>query len=95
MNVKKLMICFNTIFMIAGTVLGSALTQKAVQLAYVQRGYMAIGGEWLVFLIVLLIFDFIRNIVQFIIRLIRIIKEDDKETAKIVKFQTYVKRQRR
>lgn len=95
MNAKKMIICFNIIYMLTGIVLGSTLTKKAIQLAYIQRGYTAVGGEWLVWLIVLLIFDFVRSIVQFIIRMAKTIREDDREMAKIIEFQAYVKRQRR
>lgn len=83
------------VYMAVGVLLGSVLTKKAVQLAYIQRGYLAVGGEWLVWLIVLLIFDFVRSIVQFIIRMAKTIREDDREMAKIIEFQAYVKRQRR
>ena len=95
MNAKKMIICFDIIFLITGIVLGSVLTKNAVQLVYIQRGYVAIGGEWLVWLIVLLIFYFVRSIVQFIISMTKTIREDDKKTAKIIEFQAYVKRQRR
>lgn len=83
------------VYMAAGILFGSVLTKKAVQLAYMQRGYVAVGGEWLVWLIVLLIFYFVRSIVQFIISMTKTIRGDDKETSKIIEFQVYVKRQRR
>lgn len=41
--------------------LGCVLTRKAVELAYLERGYKAVGGEWCVLPIILLAVEICRG----------------------------------
>lgn len=44
------------------TVLGCVLTRKAVETAYLERGYMAVGGEWLVLPVILMTVGLVRDV---------------------------------
>lgn len=44
------------------TVLGCVLTKKAVETAYLERGYMAVGGEWLVLPVILMTVGLVRDV---------------------------------
>lgn len=43
-------------------VVGIVLTRKAVECAYAERGYAAIGGEWFVLPMLLLVIELIRDV---------------------------------
>lgn len=43
-------------------VIGIVLTRKAVEFAYAERGYVAVGGEWLVLPVVLGLTHFAREL---------------------------------
>lgn len=43
-------------------VVGGFLTNKAVEYAFLQRGYIAVGGEWLILPTLLLIVQLVRNV---------------------------------
>lgn len=43
-------------------VVGSILTAVSVKSAYVERGYLAYGGEWLTLPLVLMVVRMVRNI---------------------------------
>ena len=64
-NIKVLSMCGNAIYLTASAILGIALTMKSVELARSIRGYVAVGGEWFVLLIVLLVSDLIKKFVVF------------------------------
>lgn len=48
----------NWIWLVAGLI----LTRKAVEFAYAERGYVAVGGEWLVLPVMMLLVHMIRNV---------------------------------
>lgn len=41
---------------------GLILTRKAVEFAYVERGYVAFGGEWLVLPVIMMLVHMVRNV---------------------------------
>lgn len=41
---------------------GMILTRKAIEFAYVERGYVAFGGEWLILPVMMLLVCMARNI---------------------------------
>ena len=47
-------------------VLGLILTEKAVQAADLQRGYLAYGGEYLTLPLILMLVQLVRNVADFI-----------------------------
>jgi hypothetical protein len=94
-NIKVLSMCGNAIYLTASAILGIALTMKSVELARSIRGYVAVGGEWFVLLIVLLVSDLIKKFVVFFIKIIKQVRADDGELAKIVELQSYRMKRRR
>lgn len=58
--------------------IGCVFTKKAVEFAYLERGYKAVGGELLVFPMLLIVVEVSREIFSYIIKLIGTEdKEDD------------------
>lgn len=57
--------------------LGCVLQKKAIELAYQERGFIAVGAEWFVLPIILLIVAIIRGMAQSIIEL----KEEKSDRA--------------
>lgn len=45
-------------------VIGLVLTEKAVSAAYAQRGYLTVGGEWLVLPVIILAVSLIRSVIE-------------------------------
>lgn len=60
-----------------GLCAGALLTAVSVEAAYVERGYMAVGGEWLVLPMVLLASALVKGVSAEIRRLIREGKDND------------------
>ena len=57
-------------------VIGIVLTKKAVAFAYIERGYVAFGGEWLVLPFFLGLVHFAREFRRNLPGLIELFKED-------------------
>ncbi len=94
-NKKMIVICANVVYIIVSVILGSILTVKSVRVASIIRGYTAVGGEWFVLLIVLLISEIIKSFFVYIIRKINEVRKDSNEAAKIIELQSYRKKKRR
>lgn len=75
-------------------VIGLILTRKAVELAYVEREYIAFGGEWLVLPAVLFLVYFAREFRRNLPELIELFKEED-DDRRIVEHHRRVEKQRR
>ena len=41
--------------------LGLVLTRKAVECAYYERGYVAVGGEWMILPVLMITVHFVRD----------------------------------
>lgn len=61
-------------------VTGLILTEVSVKIAYAERGYIAYGGEWLIFPLVLMIVEMVRSIGKTVWYLLR--TEDDYEPTR-------------
>lgn len=59
---------------------GCILTNKAVEMAYFERGCRAIGGEWLVLPAILLAVKVVRAIIWSIAEMMQLEEEDDTRT---------------
>lgn len=57
--------------------LGCVLQRKAIEIAYLERGYRAVGGEWLVLPVVLLAVELGRGIFWSIVEVMQMEDEDD------------------
>lgn len=57
--------------------LGCVLQRKAIEMAFLERGYRAVGGEWLVLPVVLMAVELGRNIFWSIIEVMQMEDEDD------------------
>ena len=69
---RKLYPSRNWIWIIAGLI----LTWMSVKMSHAERGYMALGGEWLVFPMVLMAVDITRDI-SALIRYLFDMEDDD------------------
>ena len=57
-------------------IIGIIFTRKAVEFAYIERGYAAFGGEWLVLPVILGLVYFAREFRRILPGLIELFKED-------------------
>ena len=46
-------------------VTGCILTRKGIEIAYTERGYVAIGGEWLIFPMILMLVECFKGVTRF------------------------------
>lgn len=94
-NKKIITICANTVYIIASVALGSVLTVKAVKAAQTARGYTAIGGEWLVLLIVLMSSCIMKRFLVFLYKVIKEISKEDDDMTQIIELKSYRRKKRR
>lgn len=94
-NKQLIFMCANTAYKTASVALGSILTVKAVKIAQTTRGYTAIGGEWLVWLIVLMVSGLMKSCLIFFIKVIKEISKEDDDMAQIEELQSYRRMKRR
>ena len=64
-------------------VIGIILTRKAVEYAYIERGYVAFGSEWLVLPVVLLIVHFVREVRAELPEMAKMLTEEDADDRRI------------
>lgn len=76
-------------------VIGIVLTRKAVEFAYIERGYVAFGGEWLVLPVVLGLVHFAREFRRNLPGLIELFKEEDSDDRRIEEHNRRMAEQRR
>ena len=62
--------------------LGCVLQRKAIEMAFLERGYKAVGGEWLVLPLVLMAVELSRGIFWSIIEVMQMEEEDDERVER-------------
>lgn len=60
--------------------LGCVLQRKAIEMAYLERGYKAVGGEWLVLPIVVMLAVLSRNIFW---NIVEVMQMEDGDVARV------------
>ena len=76
---RKAIVLIDLVYVAVSIAIGGIFTVKAVELAYIERGYDAIGGEWLVFLLVLLVAKIIKQVVLYFIKIFKTSNKENTE----------------